>query len=176
MISKKMETALNEQIGMEAYASFLYMSMASWSEQEGLEGCAGFLYRQSDEERMHMLKIFHYVNEVDGHAHVPAIAQAPLEFDSVPAMFKLVYEHEQRVTRAINNLVALSYEEKDHTTLNFLQWYVNEQREEEALMRTILDRIRLIGDGPRSLYYIDKEVEQINRQTMASEAAEGAAD
>jgi ferritin len=174
MISKKMENALNEQIGLEGYASFLYLSMASWCEREGLEGCARFLYRQSDEERMHMLRIFRYINEVDGHAVSPSIAQPALEFDSVQALFKQVYEHEQKVTRAINTLVALSYEEKDHTTLSFLQWYVNEQREEEALMRGILDRIRLIGDGPRSLYYIDKEVDQINQQTTAEEGGEAA--
>ena len=174
MISKKMESALNEQIGLEGYASVLYLSMASWCEREGLEGCARFLYRQSDEERMHMLRIFRYINEVDGHAVSPSIAQPALEFDSVQALFKQVYEHEQKVTRAINTLVALSYEEKDHTTLSFLQWYVNEQREEEALMRGILDRIRLIGDGPRSLYYIDKEVDQINQQTTAGEGGETA--
>ena len=174
MISKKMESALNEQIGLEGYASFLYLSMASWCEREGLEGCARFLYRQSDEERMHMLRIFRYINEVDGHAVSPSIAQPSLEFDSVQALFKQVYEHEQKVTRAINTLVALSYEEKDHTTLSFLQWYVNEQREEEALMRGILDRIRLIGDGPRSLYYIDKEVDQINQQTTTGEGEETA--
>ena len=174
MISKKMENALNEQIGLEGYASFLYLSMASWCEREGLEGCARFLYRQSDEERMHMLRIFRYINEVDGHAVSPSIAQPSLEFDSVQALFKQVYEHEQKVTRAINTLVALSYEEKDHTTLSFLQWYVNEQREEEALMRGILDRIRLIGDGPRSLYYIDKEVDQINQQTTTGEGEETA--
>lgn len=169
-----MENALNEQIGLEGYASFLYLSMASWCEREGLEGCARFLYRQSDEERMHMLRIFRYINEVDGHAVSPSIAQPSLEFDSVQALFKQVYEHEQKVTRAINTLVALSYEEKDHTTLSFLQWYVNEQREEEALMRGILDRIRLIGDGPRSLYYIDKEVDQINQQTTTGEGEETA--
>ncbi len=174
MISKKMENALNDQIGLEGYASFLYLSMASWCEREGLEGCARFLYRQSDEERMHMLRIFRYINEVDGHALSPSIAQPALEFDSVQSLFKQVYEHEQKVTRAINTLVALSYEEKDHTTLSFLQWYVNEQREEEALMRGILDRIRLIGEGPRSLYYIDKEVDQINQQTSAEEGGETA--
>lgn len=172
MISKKMEEALNAQIAMEGYASFLYLSMASWCEREGMEGCARFLYRQSDEERMHMLKLFRYVNEVDGHALSPAISGPAHEFDSVQSLFKMVYEHEQKVTRSINSLVALSYEDQDHTTLSFLQWYVNEQREEETLMRTILDRIRLIGEGPRSLYYIDKEIDQINSQTTAEEAGE----
>jgi ferritin len=172
MISKEMEKALNEQIAMEGYASFLYLSMAAWCEKEGLEGCAKFLHRQSDEERMHMLKIFHYLSEVDGVAVTPAIKQPPLNYKSVRSLFESVYEHEQKVTNSIHKLVRESYDHNDHTTWNFLQWYVEEQREEEALMRTILDRIKLIGDGPQSLYYIDKEMEKINAQAEKAEAAE----
>ncbi len=169
MISKKMEKALNEQIGLEGYASFLYLSMASWCDKEGLEGCAMFMHRQSSEERDHMLRLYHYLSEVDGHALTPAIKQPPHNFDSVQAMFEEVYSHEQKVTQAINKLVSLSYEEGDHTTMNFLQWYVSEQREEEALMRTILDKLKLIGDGPQSLYYIDQEIAKINEQALQEE-------
>lgn len=170
MITKRMEKALNEQISLEGYASFLYLSMASWCDKEGLEGCAKFMHRQSAEERMHMLKLFYYLSEVDAHALTPAIAQPPHEFDSISKVFEQVLAHEQKVTNAIHQLVALSNEENDHTTHNFLQWYVEEQREEEALMRTIMDKIRLIGDGPLSLYYIDKEVEQINAMALKAEA------
>jgi ferritin len=173
MLNSKIESALNEQIGLEAYASFLYLAMASWSEREGLQGCANFLYRQSDEERAHMLRIFNYINEMDGYALTPAIAQTPHDFSTIQALFDKVYAHEQKVTSSINNLITLSYEEKDHSTLNFLQWYVQEQREEESLMRDILTKIRLIGDGAQSLYYIDKELEKINRATAAKEATEG---
>jgi ferritin len=172
MISKKIEAALNEQIALEAYASFLYLAMASWCDREGLEGCAQFMHRQSDEERAHMLRIYGYLSETDGFALTPAIAQAPHEFESVQAMFEKVYAHEQKVTQSINDLVNLSYAEKDPSTLNFLQWYVAEQREEEALMRTILNKIRLIGDGPQSLYYIDKEVDKFNKAALAAEATE----
>jgi ferritin len=164
MISDKMEEALNRQIEKEAYASYLYLSMASWCEKESLNGCAEFMFRQSDEERHHMIRIYKYVAEVDGHAITPAISQPPLEFESIQAMFRQVFEHEQEVTTSINKLVDLCYEEDDYTTLNFLQWYVEEQREEENSMRTILDRIRLIGDGPQSLYYIDKEVHDLNAE------------
>lgn len=162
MLSKSMEAALNQQIELEAYASFLYLSMASWCERQALEGCAKFMHRQSAEERDHMLRLFHYLNEMDGHAIAPPVQQPPQEFDSIQKLFNQVYAHEQKVTKAINELVALSYEERDHSTLNFLQWYVEEQREEETLMRTILDRIKIIGDGPQSLYYIDKEVAALN--------------
>jgi len=168
MISKKMEKALNEQIALEGYASFLYLSMASWCEREAMEGCAKFMHRQSEEEHEHMMRIFHYINEVDGHALAPAIGQPPHEFGSIQELFKQVYQHEQKVTQSIHKLVALSYDQKDHPTLLFLQWYVEEQREEEALMRTILDKIKLIGSGPQSLFYIDREVENIN--AMAEKA------
>ena len=171
-----MEDALNKQIALEGYASFLYLSMASWCDKEGLQGCAAFMHRQSDEERQHMLRIFHYISEVNGHALAPAVAQPPHSFDSVHKLFEQVYAHEQKVTASIHELISLSYKDNDHTTLNFLQWYVTEQREEEALMRNILDRLKLIGDGPMSLYYIDKVIEKINKAELAAEAAEGAAE
>lgn len=162
MLSAKMEKALNKQIELEGYASFLYLAMASWCDNEGFEGSAEFMHRQSDEERAHMLRIFHYISEVDGYALTPAIKQAPHQFENIQQMFAQVYAHEQKVTKSIHDLVAMSIEEKDHTTYNFLQWYIEEQREEEALMRTILDKIKLIGGGPQSLYYIDKEIATIN--------------
>lgn len=168
-----MEDALNQQIALEGYASFLYLSMASWCDKQGLQGCAAFMHRQSEEERAHMLRIFHYISEVDGHALTPAISQPPHEFESIRSLLEQVYAHEQKVTAAIHNLISVSYQDNDHTTLNFLQWYVTEQREEEALMRNILDRVRLIGDGPMSLFYIDKEIEKINKTQLAGEAASG---
>lgn len=171
-----MEATLNQQIELECYASFLYLAMASWCDKQGLEGGAKFMHRQSEEERDHMLRIFHYISEVDGFAIVPPVNQPPLEFESARAMFQEVYEHEQKVTNSINKIVSLCYEENDYTTLNFLQWYVEEQREEEALMRTIMDRIKLIGDGPQSLYYIDKEIEKINKAEEAAQAAEASAE
>lgn len=176
MLTKSMEASLNGQIAMEGYASYLYLSMASWSEKEGLDGCAHFLYRQSAEERQHMLRILRYINERDGHALAPGIKEPPHQYKSIRDVFEQVYEHEKRVTQSIHELVSQCYDEKDHTTLSFLQWYINEQREEEALMRTILDRIKLIGDGPQSLYYIDKEIDKINAQeAQAEQEGEGEA-
>jgi len=170
-----MEKALNDQIVLEAYASFLYLSMASWCDNEGIEGSAQFMHRQSTEERDHMLRIFHYISEVDGHAIAPAIKKPPVQFKSLQELFKQVYEHEQKVTAAINKIVDLCYKENDYTTLNFLQWYIEEQREEEVLMRGILDRIKLIGNGPQSLYYIDQEIERINAAEAKAQAAQDAA-
>jgi ferritin len=161
-MSKKMVAALNEQIKKEGESSYLYLSMASWCDQEGLEGCAKFFFRQADEEHMHMMKIFNYLLEMDEQAIVPGFEKPPVEYPNVRAVFEEVYDHEQEVTQAIFKLVSLSFEEGDHSTHNFLQWYVEEQREEEALARDILGKIQLIGDVPQSLYYIDKEIEKIN--------------
>lgn len=175
MISKVMEDALNKQIQLEAYASFLYLSMASWCDKESLNGCSAFMHRQSDEERQHMLRIFQYIAEVGGHAITPEVTQPPLAFDSVQNMFEQVYAHEQKVTASIHKLVEMSNREEDFTTLNFLQWYITEQREEESLMRSILDKIKLIGNGPMSLYYIDKEIQEINTSEIAAESGENIA-
>ena len=172
MISKKMEKALNEQIALEGTASFIYLAMAAWCDNEGLEGCTQFMHRQSAEEREHMLKIYEYLSEVDGMAVTPAIKQPASTYKSVQEMFKKVYEHEKKVTASINKLVDLATKEKDQTTFNFLQWYVTEQREEENLMRSLLDKIKIIGDGPHSLYYIDKEVAAINAAELAAEGGE----
>lgn len=171
MVSKKMQTALNAQITMEAYASHLYLAMAAWFDLQGLNGCAKFMFRQADEERVHKMRIFNYLLEMDTAAVVPEVKKPPETFKSVQDVFKSAYTHEQKVTKAINGLVDLAIKENDHATHNFLQWYVDEQREEETLMRNILDKISLIGDGPQSLYFIDKEIEIVNAQQASADAA-----
>ncbi len=172
MLSDRMEAALNAQVKMEAYASNLYLSMASWCDAQGMEGTSQFFFRQSAEESDHKMGIFKYILELDGKAIVPAVDKPPHEFQSIQILFKDVYAHEQKVTKAINHLVDLANEEMDHSTHNFLQWYVTEQREEESLIRSILDKIKLIGEGPRCLYFIDKEMEDINNSTIAHEGSE----
>ncbi len=174
MLGDKMVKALNEQIAFEGYASFLYLSMAGWFENKSMLGCANFMYRQSEEEHVHMMKIFHYLIEMDAVAISPAIKQPPAKFKDVKTIFSDTLKHEQTVTQSINELVELAIKEKDHSTYTFLQWYVTEQREEENLMRTILDKIKLIGEGAQSLYFIDKEIEEINKSEIAAEKAEGA--
>lgn len=174
MISDKMVRALNEQIAMEGYASFLYLSMAGWFDLRSMMGCAAFMYRQSSEEHIHMMKIFHYLLELDAAAISPAIKQPPSEFSNARAIFEETLVHEQRVTQSINELVELAISESDHSTYAFLQWYVTEQREEESLMRMILEKIGLIGEGPQSLYFIDKEIEAINKTQIAGKKGEAA--
>ena len=173
MLSDTMVKALNEQIAMEGYASFLYLSMAGWFDAKSMQGCAAFMYRQSQEEHGHMMKIFNYLVDLDAIAISPGITQPPSDFNSVQEVFADTLAHEQRVTKSIHDIVELAITEKDHSTYTFLQWYVNEQREEENLMRTILDKINLIGTGPQSLYFIDKEIAALNKEQMAAEKAEG---
>ena len=172
MLSKKLEAALNQQIRIEAESSLTFLSMASWAEGQGLVGVAGFMYGHSDEERMHMLKLVKYVNERGGHAIVSDLKAPETEFGSLTKMLQKLYDHEVFVSQSINELVHVTLEEKDYATHNFLQWYVAEQLEEEALARTVLDKINLIGDDKGGLYLFDRDIQQLTVESAASETME----
>lgn len=158
MLSKKIAKALNGQITSENTSAHYYLAMASWCEANALPGCAQFLYSHAEQERTHMMKLFHYINDTGGHAVVETFKAPPSEFKSVEQVFKLVFENEKDITGEINKLVDLCLEEKDHSSFNFLQWYVAEQHEEEKLFRDILDLITRTGTDGRGLYFIDKEI------------------
>lgn len=162
MVSNKVEAALNKQIEFEATSSQYYLAMASWADTQGLSGVAQFLYAQSDEERMHMLKLIKYVNERGGQALIPALKQQPQKFKSINFVFEEVLRHEVMVSNEINGLVEICLKEKDYTTHNFLQWYVAEQIEEEALARKILDKLKLIGDDKGGMYLFDRDLPSIS--------------
>lgn len=168
MISEAIQTALNKQIRIEGESSQIYLAMASWAELQGLEGVAEFMYNQSDEERMHMLKLFKYVNERGGHAQVSQLDGPALEFGSFKEMFETLFNHELFVSESINELVHLTFENKDYATHNFLQWYVAEQIEEEAQARMILDKIKLIGDNSAGLYLFDNDIKLISAASQAA--------
>lgn len=167
MISKKLEKALNDQIALEADAHFRYLAMASWCEKKGLHGAAKFFYGHSEEEKMHMMKIFQYVNEVDGHAIVPAIKKPDAEYDSIFDVVQKALKSEQAVTKAVNKLTELADAEKDYATLNFVQFFVDEQREEETLFTHVIEKMNLIGKEGMGLYYIDKELEGLTSENDA---------
>lgn len=168
-MNKKVEDILNLQIGKEGYSSNLYLSMACWAETEGYNGIAGWLYVQADEERMHMLKFVKYINERGGKAMVPEVKQPPVAFGDVQAMFKQVLEHEEYITNSINEIVALCQTEKDFTTQNWVQWFVNEQIEEEASVRLIIDKLKLVGTA--NMYIFDRDITGL-RAAKADAAAE----
>lgn len=170
-MKERVEKALNEQIQKEASSSQFYLAMASWAEANGLNGTAKFLYAHSDEERFHMLKLVKFVNERGGSAVIPGLETPLSEFKSLENVFELLLSHEIMVTESINNLVDICLQEKDYSTHNFVQWYVSEQLEEEALARTILDKLRLIGDDKGGLYLFDRDLENSAIQPDPANAA-----
>ncbi|MBK8499003.1 MAG: ferritin [Flavobacteriales bacterium] len=159
MLSKKIEAALNGQVAIEAMSSQAYLAMASWAENQGLSGTAAFLYRHSDEERLHMLKLVKFINERGGRAVISALKQPGTNYSNITDIFKTLFEHETKVTNEINKVVDLCLKEKDYTTHNFMQWYVGEQIEEEALARTLIDKLNLIGNDKGGLYLFDRDLE-----------------
>ena len=156
MLKKKIEDICNRQVEREGYSSNLYLAMASWAEISGYSGIAQWLYIQSDEERIHMLKFIKYINERGGKAIMPALNKPPVDYKNVKEVFLEVLKHEEFVTASINEIVALTLEEKDFNTHNFLQWFVMEQVEEESSARTILDKVNLVGEN--NLYQFDRDI------------------
>ena len=164
MLSQDLQTALNKQVKIEGDSSQIYLAMASWAENQGFEGIATFMYAQSDEERMHMLKLIKYINQRGGEALIPNVEQPQLDHTSFKTLFKQLFEHEVFVSQSINELVHISLQERDYATHNFLQWYVAEQIEEESTARTILDKINLIGDDKGGLYLFDNDIKNYPQQ------------
>ncbi len=175
MLSEKMVTRLNEQINLEFYSSNLYLQMSSWCESKGLEGCSAFLRSHATEEMTHMQRLFTYVNETGAMAVLGQIEAPPTEYDSIVDMFQRIYEHECLVTSKINDLADTAFGQKDYSTFNFLQWYVSEQHEEEALFKSILDKIEIIGTDGKGLFFIDQEIGRLTNGAGTAPAGEAAA-
>ena len=169
MLKSKIEKALNKQVELEASSSQFYLSMASWTESQGLTGTSNFLYHHSEEERMHMLKLIKFINERGGKSIIPSLIKPPSSFDSLKSVFESLLEHELNVTDSINNVVDLCLSEKDYTTHNFMQWYVAEQLEEEALARTILDKLNMVGNDKGGLYMFDRDLDQMVKEMSIEE-------
>lgn len=157
MISKKMEKAINEQIKWEFYSAYLYLSMSAWFERQGLPGCANWMRVQREEETFHAMKFLDYLLERGGAVELAAIDAPEKAWKAPAAVFEHTQKHEQEVTRRINALMDLAMKEKDHAAVIFLQWFVSEQVEEEASVAAVLDKVKLVGDGP-SFYLLDQEL------------------
>ena len=132
MINKKMQDALNAQVNAEMYSAYLYLSMESFFKSLNLNGFANWMRVQTQEEMMHAMKIYDFIYERGGRVLLKTVEGPQTKWDSPLAVFEAVLKHEQKVTSLINDLVDLAIEEKDHATNSFLQWFVNEQVEEEA--------------------------------------------
>ncbi len=158
MIKEAVENAIINQIKNEEHSSRLYLSMASWCQVNGYPGAAAFLYKQTDEERMHMLKFVHYLNDRAGKSRLLALDNPTAEYKSLLDVFEKVMIHEEFITASINDLYEVAMENKDYTTGNYLQWFINEQIEEESTMHGILDKMKLAGNEAGGLFHIDKEL------------------
>jgi ferritin len=158
MYSKTVEKALNDQINAELYSSYLYYSMSAWAAASDYPGMANWFKVQALEELFHVSKLFGYINDRGGRVKLGAIDAPPTDWESPTAAFSETLSHEQKVTGLINDLVNLAAAEKDRTTESFLQWYINEQIEEEATASELLGKIKLIGDNGTGLYMIDQEL------------------
>lgn len=158
MFNKKLEEALNEQINKELYSAYLYLGMAVHFESEGLKGFASWMRVQAKEEQEHAMKIYDYLFSVDGTPALKTIKEVPTHYEKKPIeVIQEVLKHEQFVTASINSLYELALAEKDYKTQLFLQWFINEQVEEEENDRDILDTFKYI-DNNAGLLLLDKEL------------------
>ena len=156
MVNEVMEKSLNEQVNAEFYSAYLYLSMAAYFKEENLDGFANWMTVQAQEERDHAMKLFDYIIRRGAKVTLTSIDEPQTEWDSPLAAFEHVLKHERYVTSLINNLVDLSIEQKDHATNNFLQWYVNEQVEEEENAMDNLGKLKLADGNPQVLYSLNE--------------------
>ncbi len=158
MLKKKVEEAINQQINAEFHSAYLYLSMSAYFQSIGLAGYANWMKIQYQEELAHAIHFFDYVNERSGRVILTPIASVDVEFDGIVDVFEKTLVHEQKVTSLINNLMDVAIAESDHATRSFLQWYVDEQVEEEANVQQILDNLKLIKGEGQGLLMMDREM------------------
>ncbi|MDD7345595.1 non-heme ferritin [Helicobacter sp.] len=154
---------LNEQIAKEMFAANLYLSMSSWCYENSFDGAGLFLFQHADEESGHAKRLITYLNETDSKVIITEVATPESNFNGLLDVFEKTYAHEQKITQSINNLVDCTLQSKDYPTFNFLQWYVSEQHEEEALFRGIVDKIKLIGSSGDGLYLADRFIKDLTK-------------
>jgi ferritin len=160
MLNKKVQEAMNEQIKNELYSGYLYLSMSAYFEANNLPGFARWMRLQAEEEQEHALKFFDFVHDRGGRVVLQAIDQPPAEFESQLAVFELTLEHERKVTRLIHELYALALQENDYASQVMLQWFVDEQVEEEKNAEQIVETLKMVGDGGQALVMLDRQLGQ----------------
>lgn len=158
MIDKRMEDAINKQINEELYSAYLYLSMSAWFDSIGLKGFANWMMVQYKEETDHAMKFYNYLQSQGAEVKLFAIKEPPSKWDSPLHAFEETLKHEQHITKCINDLVDLAEELKDRATYNMLQWFINEQVEEEENDREIIEKLKLIEGSRHGIYMIDREL------------------
>jgi ferritin len=160
MLNAKIEQALNEQINAELFSSYLYLSMAAYFESLSLKGMAHWMRIQAQEELVHVMRFFDFINHRDGRVRLTQVGAPKNDWGSPLEGFQDAYEHECKISARINDLTSLANGEKDHAVSTFLQWFVNEQVEEEAAAKEIVDKLKLVGDNGVALFMVDGELGQ----------------
>ena len=160
MISRKIEEALNGQLNAEFYSAYLYLSMAGYFESIDIKGFANWMLVQVQEEQFHAMKLYDYIFERGGKVTLHTIDAPPADWKSPLAVFEATLEHEQKVTGLVNDLMYLAREERDNASEIYLQWFVNEQVEEESNVNTVLGQLKLIKDSPQGLFMMDNQMGQ----------------
>lgn len=162
MLSQEIAKRLSEQVAKEMLTANLYLSMSSWCFTHRFDGAGAFLFEHANQESEHARKLITYLNETDSALILSEIPKPESEFSSLLEVFEKVYEHELFVTKSINELVEFTLAQKDYSSFNFLQWYVAEQHEEEALFRGIVDKIKLCGESGSGLYLADQYLKTLS--------------
>ncbi len=158
MLNQTVQDALNKQIQYEQHAAHVYLSMSAYFEAINLAGCAHWMRKQSEEEVEHAMKIFDFVNDRGGRVQLQAIDAPPTEFASVLEVFEKALAHEQKVTGLINQLYELAIQEKDYPTQVMLQWFIDEQVEEEKNVGQVIEQLKMIGTQGTALYMFDRQL------------------
>jgi ferritin len=156
MLSAKLQDALNAQINLELSSSYAYLAMASHFESNALPGMANWMRIQSEEERTHAMKLFDHMNDRGGKVILQPIPQPTHDFDTPLSVFEAALHHEQTVTKAINNLYGLAQAESDYPSQVMLQWFINEQVEEEKNAMTAIDQLKMAGGNPSAILMLDQ--------------------
>ena len=160
MASQRVLDALNNQLQMEFFSEYFYISMEAYFADNNLDGFANFFNVQAKEERDHAYKIFNYIGRAGGKVILQGIEQPNINFESPLDVFESALEHERLISNSIHDLVDLAISEKDHTTSSFLRWFIDEQSEEEESMEKIVRKLRLLKNDPAGLLMIDQELAQ----------------
>ena len=168
-MNTSIEKLLNDQIKFEASASMQYLAMASWADANGYSGVAEFFYLQSEEERVHMIKLVKFINERSATVIIPDLDKPKSDFGSLNQLFETFLEQEVFVTEKINHIIYECLQNKDYNVHNFMQWYVSEQLEEEAVAKTLLDKLKIIGDDKSGHYLFDRDINVIASSTAKQE-------
>lgn len=160
MISDAINEILNEQINKEFYSGYLYLSMSAHMKELGLFGFASWMKIQAKEEVEHGLKIFDYLINCDSFVTLKQIRTPEFEFNGIISVFNHIYEHEKCITSSIMSVAKKAEEENDRTTLNFIDWFIGEQIEEEDAVKNIIKRLELFGEDKVALFLMDKELSE----------------